>query len=78
MERRSGKTTRLVDRWVQEFFEKGITYIYEGRDNENQMVLNKEALERFKRRMASEHSNVNFDITTGNFSGITCFKVTKK
>jgi hypothetical protein len=78
IDRRTGKTTKLVDRWVQEFFEKGITYIYEGRDKENQMHLNMEALERFKKRMASEHSNIDFDITTGNFSGITCFKVTKK
>lgn len=76
--RRSGQTTRLVDRWIQELFGKGITYIYEGRGDKNQLVLNREALERFKKRMDSEHPNVYFDVKYGEFSGITCYKVTKK
>ena len=76
--RKSGKTTRLVDRWIQEFFEKGITYIYEGRQNENQKLLNQEAINRFKRRMDSEHNDIDFKYEHGVFSGISCFKVTKK
>ena len=31
--RKLGKTTRIVDRCIQEFFEKGETYVYERTDS---------------------------------------------
>lgn len=76
--RRSGNTTRLVDRWVQEFFEKGITYIYEGRGEKNEREITGSAFLKFKNRMKHEHPIEEYNFEYGEFSGIKCFKVTKK
>lgn len=76
-ERRSGNTTRLVDRLVQEFFTKGVCYIYEGRGEKNQGAMTQEALRRFKYRMFSEHTEVDFYINPVTEDGIECIKITK-
>lgn len=75
--RRSGQTTRLVDRCIQEFFTNGFTFIYEGIGSDKYRVMNNEALGRFKRRMKSEHPASKFEVISWEFSGIKCFRVTK-
>jgi hypothetical protein len=75
--RRSGQTTRLVDRWVQEFFDKGITYIYEGRGTRSQHEQTIHALKIFQKRMQSEHRSVGFEAKYGEYDRIMCYKVVK-
>lgn len=76
--RRSGKTTRLVDRLVQEYFDKGTVYIYEGRGEESERNQTREALHRFRKRMESEHPMEKFEHVYGEYDQIMCYKVTKK
>ena len=76
--RRSGKTTRLINRCIDEFFEKGITYVYEGRGEPTEKLQTKEAFYLFKKRMNSEHSNQKYKFEYGEFDKVNCFKVTKK
>jgi hypothetical protein len=75
--RRSGSTTRLINRCIEEFFEKGITYIYEGRGESTEKIQTKEAFYLFKKRMNSEHGNQKYEYEYGDFDRIKCFKVTK-
>lgn len=52
-ERRCGNTTRLVDEWIQEYFDKGTVVI---RDHAHPNVLaNVHAWKQFRNRLASEH-----------------------
>ncbi len=70
-----GVTTRLIDRCVQELFNNEVTYLYEKRTGIPQMVENYEALERFKKRMKSEHKHIKFSYKYGIFDNIKCFKI---
>jgi len=72
--RRTGKSTRIVDRCVQEFFEKGITYVYEERDNQN---MTDEVFDLFRQRMENEHFGVKYNSIVGTFDRIYCYKVEK-
>ena len=72
---KSGETTRLIDRCVQELFTNGVTYLYEKRTGIPQMIQNRDAMDRFKKRMKSEHKNVKFSHKYGIFDNIKCFKI---
>lgn len=73
--RKSGKTTRKVDQAVQDFFNNGITYLYEGRvANKN---VHQEAMNVFNSRMQSEHPHAKYTHEYGCFDGIWCFKIEK-
>lgn len=79
--RRSGKTTRIVDRCVQEYFTKGVTFIYDERGTNYQKHASMIALGIFNRRMVNEHNlhiSVNYDAVYGEFDGVKCYKITKK
>lgn len=76
--RRSGKTTRAVDRFVQEFFEKGETFIYEGRGEVSEINQTREAFYRFRKRMDFEHKHEKYSCKYVKIDGIQCYKVTKK
>lgn len=53
--KKSGKTTRLIDRFVQELFTNGVTNVYEER---NKSKFDEELLEKFMNRIKLEHPNV--------------------
>ena len=72
---KSGETTRLIDRCVQELFTNGVTYLYEKRTGIPQMIQNRDAMDRFKKRMKSEHTNVKFSHKYGIFDNSKCFKI---
>ena len=72
---KSGETTRLIDRCIQELFTNGVTYLYEKRTGIPQMIQNRDAMDRFKKRMKSEHKNVKFSYKYGIFDNIKCFKI---
>lgn len=77
-ERASGKTTRLVDRWIQELFTNGKTFIYEGRGEKTWFQQRSYAWRLFTKRMASEHENIVFEQNVLNKDGINCFEITLK
>ena len=72
---KSGETTRLIDRCIQELFTNGVTYLYEKRTGIPQIIQNRDAMDRFKKRMKSEHKNVKFSYKYGIFDNIKCFKI---
>ena len=72
---KSGETTRLIDRCIQELFTNGVTYLYEKRTGIPQMIQNRDAMDRFKKRMKSEHKNIKFSYKYGIFDNIKCFKI---
>ncbi|MGH2666065.1 hypothetical protein [Flavobacterium sp.] len=72
---RSGKTTRIVDRCIQEFFTAGVTYVYEGRDEEIKKMRNDYVFRIFCKRLESEHQGVKYNFIYGIFDGISCYKV---
>lgn len=74
-ENKSGQTTRNIDRWVQEFFTNGETFIYEGRGTEDFKTLTHKAFEKFTKRMFSEHPFSDFRFEKGLFDGIYCYKI---
>ena len=73
--RRSGITTRKVDVAIQDFFTKGIAFLYEGRNNSKQR--HQECMDLFNKRMESEHRNAKYDYKYGEFEGVWCFKIEK-
>jgi hypothetical protein len=75
--RQSGKTTRLVDRNIQQFFEKGYCFIYEGRATDTQEEETNYALELFTSRLRREHFQTSYNYEYGTFDGIKCYRVNK-
>lgn len=75
MESRTGKTTRLIDRFVQEFFNKGFVYVYEERSNDRN--IHTELLHRLLDRLSLEHPNLKYIYKYGCYDGIWCFKLEK-
>lgn len=72
---KKGNTTRLVDRYIQELFTKGTTYVYEGRNTENQEELTQKCMEIFIKRINSEHPKIYFGWTYVFESGFWSYKV---
>jgi hypothetical protein len=72
---RTGITTRIVDRCIQELFKNGVTYVYEGRGPRQGNNPTHEVFHRFRRRLHTEHQSVVFKHEYGIFDGINCYKV---
>lgn len=68
--RRTGKTTRKVDRCIQEFFKNKVTYLYEDRSGNN----NDDIVSIFERRLQMEHPGAKYFKQEGVFSGIPSVK----
>lgn len=58
--RATGKTTRLVDKAVQDFFNKGIAII---QDHDNNKCATLEFYRRVHNRLRAEHRNIKCSIT---------------
>ena len=72
---KTGKTTRIVDRAIQEFFEKGVAYIYDGRDKKENTHMG--AMRIFLSRMETEHKNSKFTYEYACFDNVWCYKIEK-
>jgi hypothetical protein len=72
-----GATTRLVDRYIQDFFNKGICFIYEDRYSENTEEKTKQCFDLFVKRMKSEHEQVLYSFEFTEADRINCYKVVK-
>lgn len=78
--RATGKTTRIIDRCVQEFFKNGITYLFDERDTRNERIATMVAFKTFVSRMELEHNlqaNTDYKFKYGEFDGVNCYKITK-
>ncbi len=73
--RRSGNTTRIIDRCVQELFKNGITYLHEGRGTDAEASMRVELFYRFKRRIDIEHPSTRYKHKLVDQDGVTCYKV---
>ena len=77
-ERKLGKTTRIVDWCIQEFFKNGETYVYEMTDSwENCENLTEHVSSVFLKRMDSEHRGTKYKHRLINKDGILCYHVKK-
>lgn len=74
--RQSGASTRKIDRLVQDLFTKGKAFVYESRDVKQ--AFTNFFIDRFQRRMQSEHKHVQYDIERTTVDGIYCGLVTLK
>ncbi len=72
-----GVTTRLVDRYIQDFFNKGICFIYEDRYSENTEEKTKQCFDLFVKRMKSEHEQVLYSFEFTIVDRIKCYRVEK-
>jgi hypothetical protein len=72
--KRSGKTTRIIDRIIQEFFNKGIAYIYEERCNFNGT---NELKVKVQKRLELEHPNSKYTIREDTVDNIYCYIIEK-
>jgi len=75
---KTGNTTRIVDRCVQEFFLRGTTYVYEGRNSPDRDILTDKCYKLFEKRMQSEHPEVQYDVEHLYVDRILCYVVTIK
>lgn len=71
----SGKKTRKVDRAIQDFFNNGLTYLYNGRSMN--VKDHAELLTLFLKRMNSEHPNAKYVYEFNLFDGVWCYKIEK-
>lgn len=72
-ERNTGKTTRTADRLIQDFFNNGIAYIYEKRDDSDGAKRN--LLDLIIIRISTEHPSTKLHYEWGSFGGIRCYKL---
>lgn len=74
-ERETGKTTRTADRLIQDFFNNGIAYIYENRNDSQETKRN--LLDLIIIRISTEHPRTKLHYEYGTFGGIQCYKLEK-
>lgn len=74
-EKKLGKTTRIVDRCIQEFFDNKITFVYDGRGEINNKEQTENTFSIFIKRLELEHPKVKYFYRFGNYDGIDCYKV---
>ena len=72
---KSGETTRLINRTIEELFSNVFTKKKKKKTGVPQMIQNRDAMDRFKKRMKSEHKNIKFSHKYGIFENIKCFKI---
>ena len=68
-------TTKLVDRYIQELFTNGITYVYEGRNTKKANELTNYCMQVFVKRMRSEHSEIVYKWDYVSECGFNSYKV---
>jgi hypothetical protein len=74
MKNKTGKTTRIIDRCIQELFSKGITYVYDGRGSSTQKEQTEKAVSTFINRLETEHPKAKYASLYGEYDGIWCYK----
>ena len=69
----TGISTRKIDNAVQDLFNKGIAYLYDGRHNnqEKHIIL----LTKFINRMSLEHPKTEYHYDYNKWDGVWCYKI---
>ncbi len=75
MKNKTGNTTRIIDRCVQELFKKGFTYVYDGRGTSNQDEQTEITFRLFVDRLEREHPKAKYVSRYGEYDRIWCYKV---
>ena len=75
LKKQTGRTTRIVDRCIQELFTNGVCYIYDGRGTDTEKSDTQKAIEVFTSRMYHEHGHIHFSTEFGEFDHIKCYKI---
>jgi len=75
MEEKKGKTTRIIDRCIQELFTKGITYVYDGRGTSTQDEQTEATYRLFVDRLQREHPKAKYFSKYDEYDHIWCYKV---
>lgn len=70
--RRTGKTTRIIDRIIQELFKNKKAFIYESRTD---LSINENLKKRVLQRLHVEHEYVQYSVYSVLDSGINCFVI---
>ena len=73
MNKRTGQTTRRIDRGIQNFFIKGYCFLYQSRKATQEE--NRELLDKWIARITLEHPHTKYVYTYIEDSGIWCYKV---
>ncbi len=76
--KKSGKTTRKIDRLVQEYFENGSCFIYERTNDKFEEEKTNLLVLKFEMRLIAEHPAENFSKEFFNQDGISGIKISKK
>ena len=71
--KRTGQTTRRIDRGVQNFFKKGHCFLYDSRTSVQ--ADNRKLLDKWIARMTAEHPHACYVYNYIEDSGIWCYKV---
>ena len=69
-----GKTTRTINRIIQEFFNNGKAFIYEERNNPDDTYLLRTKV---VKRLELEHPNTKYTLNETNIDGINCIVIEK-
>ena len=70
----TGKTTRIIDRIIQEFFNNGKAYIYEERNN---IAGTNELRVKVQKRLELEHPHAKYTFSQNTIDGIYCIIIEK-
>lgn len=72
MSRRTGRSTQIVDRCVQEFFTTGKTYLY---DHTREQSETTRLFSIFQERLKTEHPHAQYTYHEDIIDGIYCYKI---
>lgn len=75
MKKRIGKTTRIIDRCIQELFKKEKTFVFERIHGLSNIQGTNDAFKKFQNRLWAEHPHVTIIFEVGYFDRIYCYKV---
>ena len=70
--RRSGKSTRIIDRCIQELFEKGKTSLY---DETRLGFQTKQLMHKFNSRMTLEHEGIKYSSILMKDDGLSYYSI---
>lgn len=70
---KNGTKTRKVDSAIQDLFNKGVAYLYNGRNNIQDK--HKDLLTTFTNRMSLEHPKAKYHYEYGKWDGVWCYKI---
>ena len=75
MKTKTGVTTRMIDRCIQELFINGFTYVYDGRGTSEMKDKTEKAYRTLITMLENEHPTARYVSAHGFYDGIECYKI---